>query len=127
MFAVVAFCTATFAMLALISNALRNARELQRPMVDGSAVLGELAQTNQLVEGEDSGNLGDLLGDDYRNYRWTDDVQERETNRLFQVDVIVQRAGASGQPVVSKMSTLFFRPRSPAGSLDGGMNGGAVP
>jgi hypothetical protein len=118
MFAVAAFCMATFAILALVSNSLGNARRLQRPMVDAGALAGELSQTNQLVERIASGNLNRLLGDTYQGYTWTRDIREVQTNKLFQVDFIIQ--GASGdKPVVSKMSILLFRPNSPAGSLDG--------
>jgi len=117
MFAVVAFCMATFAILSLVSNSLSNARRLQRPMVDAGAVAGELSQTNQLVEGIGSGSLNRLLGDAYQGYKWTYEIREVQTNKLFQVDFIVQ--GASGDRPVSKMSILLFRPNSPAGSLDG--------
>ena len=68
MFAVVAFCVATFAILALVSNSLSNARRLQRPMVDAGVLAGELSQTNQLVEGIGSGNLDRLLGNTYQGY-----------------------------------------------------------
>ena len=118
MFAVAAFCMATFAILALVSNSLGNARRLQRPMVDAGALAGELSQTNQLVEGIRSGSLNRLLGDAYQGYTWTREIREVQTNKLFQVDFIVQ--GASGdKPVVSQMRILLFRPNSPAGSLDG--------
>ena len=118
MFALVAFCTATFVILALVSNSLSNARRLQRPMVDAGVLAGELSQTNQLVEGIGSGNLGDLLGNMYQGYTWMSDIQEVQTNKLFQADFIIQN-NAVGKPVVSKMSILLFRPNSPAGSLDG--------
>ena len=117
MFALTAFCMAGFAILALVSNSLSNARRLQRPMVDAGALAGELSQTNQLVEGPGSGNLDRLLGDTYQGYTWTHEIREAQTNKLFQVDFIVQ--GASGDRPVSKMSILLFRPNSPAGSLDG--------
>jgi hypothetical protein len=118
MFAVTAFCMATFAILALVSNSLSNARRLQRPMVDAGAVAGELSLTNQLVEGIYEVDLSKLLGDAYRNYRVTYDVQECETNKLFNVDFIVQSPDV-GRPVVSKMTAKYFKPLSPAGSLDG--------
>ena len=119
MFAVVAFCTATFAILALVSQSLEIARRLQRPMVDAGLVASELSLTNQFVEGTKSGDLGELLGDSYKGYTWDYAVDEVQTNKLFQVDIIIQRGGGSG-PVASKMSVLFYRPDSPAGSLDGG-------
>jgi len=70
------------------------------------------------VEGVKSGDLSDLLGDAYQGYTWTRDVEERESNKLFQVDFIVQ-SNFGQKPVLSKMSILLFRPNSPAGSLDG--------
>jgi hypothetical protein len=118
MFAMVAFCTATFVILALVSNTLANARRLQRPMVDAGVLAAVLSQTNQLVEGVRSGDLSDLLGNAYQDYTWTRDIEEVQTNKLFQVDFIVQNDSGE-KPVVSKMSILLFRPDSPAGSLDG--------
>jgi hypothetical protein len=118
MFAVVAFFAASFAILALVSTSLGSARLLQQPMVDGGEVAGQLSQTNSLVEGEESGDLSELLGKQYQDYTWTYDIQEAQTNKLFQVDFIVQR-NSGDKPVVSKMSILLFRPASPAGSLDG--------
>lgn len=118
MFAVMAFFVATFAILALVSQSLDNLRRLQRPMVDANAVAAELVQTNQLVEKTKSGDLSDFLGDAYRNYSYTYGVTEVQSNKLFQVDFIVQRD--DNHAVVSKMSILLFRPNSPAGSLDGG-------
>jgi hypothetical protein len=119
MFAVVAFCTATFAILALVSQSLEIARRLQRPMVDAGLVASQLSLTNILVEGVSSGDLGELLGDAYKGYTWDCAVDEAQTNRLFQALIVIQRGGGSG-PVVSKMTILFYRPDSPPGMLDGG-------
>ena len=118
MFAMVAFCTAIFVILALVANSLAGARRLQRPMVDAGVLAAELSQTNQLVEGVRSGRLDELLGNAYQGYTWTRDIEEVQTNKLFQVDFIVQ-SDSGEKPVVSKMSILLFRPNSPAGSLDG--------
>jgi len=118
MIAVGIFFMAVFAILGLVSSSLENARRLRRPMVDASAVAGELSLTNQLVEGMQSGDLSDLLGKEYQGYKWTYAISEVQSNKLFQVDFIVQSPDA-GNPVISKMSTLFYRPQSPAGSLDG--------
>jgi Tfp pilus assembly protein PilV len=117
MFAVIAFFIATFAILGLVSQSLDNVRRLQKPMVDANAVAAELSQTNQLVEGTKAGELSDFLGDAYKNYSYTYDITEVQSNKLFRVDFIVQRD--DNQAVVSKMSVLLFRPNSPAGSLDG--------
>jgi len=112
------FFLAVFAILGLVSASLNNARRLQRPQVDASAVLAQFASTNILVEDTYTGYLSDLLGDNYRNYRWTAEVVEVATNKLFEVRCVVQPA--NGREVISDLSTLLYRPQSPAGSLDGG-------
>jgi prepilin-type N-terminal cleavage/methylation domain-containing protein len=121
MIAIMIFCMCTFAILCLVSSSLENTRRLQRPIVDAGMVASALSLTNKLVEGNDSGDLGDLLGDAYQGYKWTSAVQEVQSNKLFQVDLILQ-SPARGNPVVSKMSILLYRPQSDAGSLDGGMS-----
>jgi len=118
MFAVVAFCTATFAILALVSQSLDNARRLQRPMVDAGLLASQLSITNKFIEGRKSGDLGQLLGDAYRGYTWTEDTGEEQTNKLFHVDIVIQR-NSGDRPIVSAMRVLFYGPDSPAGSLDG--------
>ena len=117
MFAMVVFCTAMFVILALVSNSLANARRLQRPLLDAGVVAARLSQTN-LVTGTYHVNLGDLLGKTYDGYVCTYDIEEVQTNKLFQVDFIVQ-SNSGDRPVVSKMSTLLFSPNSPAGPFDG--------
>jgi hypothetical protein len=117
MFAVMAFCTATFAILALFSQSLANARRLERPTVDAGLVAAELSLTNQMVEGTQSGDLGDLLGDSYKGYTWTYQIQEVQTNKLFEADVAIERN--DNHSIVSQDSFLFYRPDSPEGSLDG--------
>ncbi len=107
------FFMSVFVILSLVSSALQNARRLQRPMVDAAMIASELSLTNQLVEMTQSGDFGKV----YPGYTWTADINEIMTNKLFQVDYIVQRSGSP--EVVQKMSVLFFRPHSPAGSLDG--------
>lgn len=116
MFAVIAFCTATVAILALVSQSLEEARHLQRPMVDAGLVASELSLTNQLIENTESGNLGDLLGDAYNGYTYTYQIEEVQTNKLFEIDIALQNANRS---IVSSGSYLFYRPQSPLGSLDG--------
>jgi hypothetical protein len=40
------------------------------------------------------------------------------TNKLFRVECVVQ--SNNGKEIISDLSTLLYRPQSPAGSLDGG-------
>ena len=110
----------TFAILSLISSSLTNVRRLQRPLVDASALVSQLSLTNQLVEGFYSGNLGDTLGKEYSQYKWTGEILEVGSNRLFQADFKIYYASGVNRDVLSRTTTLFFRPQSPPGSLDGG-------
>ncbi len=108
----------TFAILGLVSSSLANARRLQRPLVDASALAAQLSITNKLVEDVYTGNLGDVLGKAYNDYRYTYEVREVQSNKLFQADFIIQ--STRSQDVISRTTTLFYRPDSPPGSLDGG-------
>ena len=118
MIAIGIFFMAVFAILGLVSSSLEYARRLQRPSVDAGAVAGELSLTNQLVEGTYTVNLGDLLGDAYNGYDCTYEVEEVGTNKLFQVGYTVQST-TGNHDIISSMTTLFYSPRSPAGSLEG--------
>lgn len=113
------FFLGVFAILGLVSASLGNARRLQRPQVDASPVLAQFAATNKLVAGTYTGNLSELLGKNYNDYRWTAEVTEVATNKLFSVECVVQ-PNYGGKEIISDLTTLFFRPDSPPGSLDGG-------
>ena len=119
MIAIAILFIGTFAILGLISSSLENARRLQRPLVDASALVSQLSMTNKLIEGEYSGNLGDVLGKSYNDYRYTAVITEVQSNRLFEADYKIYNAGG-GNEVISRTTTLFFRPESPPGLLDGG-------
>lgn len=103
------FFMATFAILALVSNTLRNARHLQETDVDASMLAAELSITNKLYDGEDSGDFGDA----YANYTWSREMHEVGTNGLFEVNFVVHHRVGHG-PVDTTMSILLFRPESPA-------------
>lgn len=119
MIAIGIFFLASFAILGLISSALANARRLQRPLVDASALVSQLSLTNKITEGTYSGNLGDMLGKSYNEYKWTGEIIEVASNKLFQADFIIQHERGSRE-VISRTTTLFYRPQSEPGSLDGG-------
>jgi prepilin-type N-terminal cleavage/methylation domain-containing protein len=123
MIAIGVFCIGVFAILDVVASTLHGARLLDKPMVDAGCVAGEIALTNSLIEVQyQSGDLSDFLGDQYKGYNYTYSIQEVQSNKLFQADVVVQSDGPD-KPVVSKMSILLYRPLSPAGTLDGGMTG----
>ena len=109
------------AILALVAQVLRGARLLDKPMVDGGVVAGQIALTNQLTEVSGvTGSLDEFLGDPYKDYTYVYDIAEAQSNKLFEVDVAVLNDNAPGKPAVSKISLLLYRPLSPAGSLDPG-------
>jgi hypothetical protein len=118
MIAVGIFFMATFAILGLISTSLGNARRLQKPLVDASVLASQLCLTNKLVEGTVTGNLGNVLGKDYREYNYIIDTTEVQTNHLYEVDFVIENAG--NRQVLSQVNTLMYRPASDPGSMDGG-------
>ena len=128
MVALAIFFMAVFTILGLLSTVLSNARALQnrKPADAGMVAAYLLSVTNQLSEGLQSGTFDDLgdFGGSYRDYEWTFDAREVETNGLWQVDCIVQRR-PSGQ-LESKLSFFVFSPQS-RGSLSGAMGGGLRP
>jgi hypothetical protein len=91
------FFMATFAILALVSQTLRNARALQRMDVDAgmaAAQVFQMLKTNK----EDEGSISGDFGDQYRDYSWEAVWEPYQTNGLLQVGVVVNRRGAR-QPV----------------------------
>ncbi len=122
MIAIAIFFTASFAILGLVSSSLNNVRRLQRPTVDAGPVLARYASTNSLVEGTYSGNLGEpeLLGKDYRDYNYLVNIVEIKSNHLYSVECAIMPASGR-HDVISDMTTVLYRPHSPAGSLDGGI------
>ena len=107
------FFMAMFAILALVSNTLRNARGLQRGEVDAGMVAAQLSKTNRVTEGGDSGDFGDA----YPEFSWETESYEVETNGLWQVDIIVRRRG-SPQPV-DTMSVWVYSPDSKSSAFGG--------
>ena len=100
-----------FAILQLLSTALRNARVLQRSTVDAGMLAAELSLTNKLYEGPVPKDLGgfDKL---YPDFRYQGEIKEVGTNGLFQVDYVVfRRTGDHGTE--SSLSILLFKPDSP--------------
>jgi type II secretory pathway pseudopilin PulG len=110
------FFMAVFAILALVTTNLRNARNLQKQRVDATMLISQLSLTNQLTAGSDSGDFGEL----YPGYRWTSEITEI-TNGLFQVEYLVTGPPVAGSdPAQTHMAALLWRPNSPS-SLTPGM------
>jgi hypothetical protein len=120
MIAVGIFFMASFAILALVSTTLRNARALRDTRPDIGMVAAQLSLTNRLFEGDDSGDFSDL-GNLYSGYNWVSTDNEVQSNGLHQVDFIVRQRHTG---LENHMSILLFRPESPPGAASGGGFGG---
>ena len=103
------FFMCIFAILAMVSSMLHNARGLRRIELDAGMVAAQVCNTNILTEGADSGDFGKL----YPGYSWQSDTYETETNGLWQVDIVVRRQGIP-RPV-DQLSILLYRPDSKSG------------
>jgi Tfp pilus assembly protein PilV len=119
MIAIGIFFLGAFTVLSLVSQSLSNAQRLKHPLVDASAILAEMSLTNQFIEGTYSGNLGDFLGKDYSEFNWQGEITEVRSNHLYSADFFIYNARNNRDPI-AHTSTLFFRPQSSPGSLDGG-------
>ena len=107
MLAMAMFFTAVFAILALVSSSLRNARALQSSRVDAATLAAFLTVSNRLEEGMYSGDFGDLFRDQQFDYEVIP-----ITNGLVRVDVLVRSRQGRGQQV-STLSLLMFQPGAP--------------
>ena len=103
------FFMAVFAILAMVSSLLSNARSLRRTELDAGMVAAQISITNKLSEGTESGDFGKM----YPGYSWEADEYEVGTNGLWQVDIVVHRAGL--QKPADVMSIWLFRPESQSG------------
>ena len=102
------FFMCIFAILAMVSSMLRNARSLRRVELDAGMVAARVCNTNMLYEGTDSGDFGNI----YTDYSWETETYEVATN-AFQVDIVVRRRGPQNRWI--SVSIWLYRPacRSP--------------
>lgn len=90
------FFMATFAILALVSSTLRNARSLQRGEVDAGMAAAQVYQTlktNRLESGSIKGDFGETYRDFSWEAVWDVDYDGGATNNLLKVDIVVNRHG----------------------------------
>lgn len=109
------FFLCVFAILALVSNSLRNARMLRQMDVDAGSVAAQIVKTNRLTEGTMSGDLDDV---GYPEYSYETDTEEAATNGLWQVDIVVRRRGK--RDPVDTMSIWVYSPDTRSSALTGG-------
>lgn len=96
----------TFVLLQITSTNLRVARALQRTTVDAGSLAAELTLTNQLVEGIEMGDFGEL----HPGYEWRREILLVGTNGLFEARFEV--FNPHDRSLESELVILLFRPDS---------------
>ncbi len=107
------FFMASFGILALVSQNLRNARFLQRPPIDAGMVAAQFAATNRFPEGHRDGDFdeAELLKD----YSWSAETYEAGTNGLMAADMVLSRRGLHDP--ADKLSIIIFDPNYRSGPV----------
>lgn len=106
------FFMATFAILALVSTTLRNARALQRGDVDAGMAAAQIYQTlktNRLVDVTGKGDFGEA----YPDYSYQYVAQQYQSNGLLQVDIVVNRRDL--RTPVDTLTIWVYNPDAKAG------------
>ena len=104
------FFMCIFAILAMVSGILRNARGLRRVELDAGMVAATIVgRTNKFYEGTETGDFGKM----YNDYSWETPTLPAETNGLFQIDITVRKRGLANP--VDTMSIFVYSPESQNG------------
>jgi Tfp pilus assembly protein PilV len=106
------FFMATFAILALVANSLRNARALQRGDVDAGMAAAQIFQMLKTNRQADITGSGDF-GDSYPDYSYEFASSEYMTNGLLQVDITVNKRGL--QKPYDTLSIWVYSPDAKSG------------
>jgi Tfp pilus assembly protein PilV len=109
-----------FAILALVSNSLRNARILQRQKVEVGSVASwlytQLVTTNRMPEGSQTLDLADL-DKSFRDYQCDWQCEQVMTNGLYQIDIVLHRRSGD----ISQLSFYLFNPIAQQNTFGGGL------
>jgi hypothetical protein len=112
------FFMVAFAVLQIVATGLVAAKKLQQREPHFEFVASPHVLTNQLIEGEYSGDFQDLqpdMPDLYPNFSWECVIQEVGSNGFFQVDYTIYDNTAGAKP--RTLRTYFHKPMSPPGSM----------
>ena len=110
------FFMATFAILALVSTTLRNARALQRRDVDAGMAASqvfETLKTNRMEQGSLEGDFGDAYPGYSWGAAWDIDWDSGATNGLLKVDIVVNHRG--NRAPVDALTIRVFAPDARSG------------
>ena len=114
MIALAIFFGCVFAILALMSQSLRQARGLEPMNMDARSAIAMIALTNRLEEGPIPPEIVVAFESENPDYTVGGTVYEVETNGLFRIDFIVggKTKGLSRRAVTMNSSILLYRPLS---------------
>jgi type II secretory pathway pseudopilin PulG len=115
MIAIGIFFMVAFTVLALVSQCLGQARALQTARSPVGSLAAQTVLTNQLEEGVESGDFGDIFPD----HRWERDVYEAGTNGLYEVTLTTTRSGQSKPD--GELILYLFRPATSGARRPGGL------
>jgi type II secretory pathway pseudopilin PulG len=116
MIALAIFFTATFGILSLMSNVLRNAKALQTIEPDLGEVAAKIALTHSLADVTAKGNFGDT----YKGYTWAYETYPVASNNLWEADITIShRVGRNN--IQSHSTILLYRPLSPVVPVRGSL------
>ena len=111
------FFIVAFAVLSIVTTGLVAAKKLQQRDPHFEFLVSPHVLTNQLIEGEYSGDFQDLLPDMpdlYPDFSWEYVIQEVGSNGFFRVDYAIYDNAAGATPRM--LTTYFHKPASPPGS-----------
>ena len=103
------FFIVVVAVLGSVVQSLGAARALQRPQPDFSILASQIALSNVLEEGVESGDF-ENLGPEFKDFYWERQIIEVGSNGLFQVDFAVFMRNGRGKEVREDMSILMYKP-----------------
>jgi type II secretory pathway pseudopilin PulG len=113
------FFMATFAILALVSRTLQNARALQRGEVDAGMAAAQVYQnlrTNRLASGTLSGNFGETYRDVSWEATWDVDWDGGATNNFLKAEIVVARRGVNNP--IDHMTIYVYAPDAKSGPVN---------
>src|SRR5665213_3054116 len=114
MVATTIFFMAMFAILGVLGAGIHAASILRNSGPTAGMAAGYYYVTNKIVEGNDSGDFGDIAS--YQGYQWRSSAVEVATNGLFKMEfVVIDPQGNQS----STLDVLIYNPNSGSGQRMG--------
>jgi len=108
------FFMVAFSVLEIVTTGLVAARKLQRNEPHFEFLISSHVLTNQLTEGEFSGDFEEFVPKLYPGFTWQYQIEEVGSNGFFRVDYAILDSTSGAKP--RTLTTFFHKPASPPGS-----------